>query len=76
MRLFLKHMADKIIIYRSIKIALFIGIILAMINHYDEIINGELTNTNILQILLTFTVPYFVSSFSSALHARHVDMKK
>ena len=57
----------KDVAFRAFKIALIVGIILAGINHGDHLIKGEMTVNNWIKILITFFVPYCVSSFSSAM---------
>ncbi len=76
MKLFLKHLKDRTIFIRSIKIALFVGTILALINHFDAIFNGTFNRTNTLQILLTYLVPYCVATYGSVSHACHIDLEK
>ena len=51
---------------RSLKVALIVGTVLALINHYDAIVSGRLGSTGVLQILLTYVVPYSVATFGSA----------
>jgi hypothetical protein len=36
---FLKHACEKTCVYRSMKVALLVGTVLALINHYDAIFN-------------------------------------
>lgn len=72
--IFLKHATDKICIKRSIKVSLVVGTILALINQYDAIFFGTLTSTNIIQILITYLVPYGVATFGSAMQARHMEI--
>ncbi len=74
MKLFLRHITDKICVKRSVKVALVVGTILGLINHYDTIFYGTLTATNIFQILLTYLVPYAVVTFGSAMQARHIEL--
>ena len=57
----------KDVAFRAFKIALIVGVILAGINHGDHIIKGEMTGNNWIKIIITFCVPYCVSSFSSAM---------
>ena len=57
----------KDVAFRAFKIALIVGIILARINHGDHLIKGEMTANNWIKIIITFCVPYCVSSFSSAM---------
>lgn len=74
MKLFIKHACDPICVFRSIKVALVIGTIHGLLNHFDEIIEGSLTTTNILQILITYFIPYIVATYGSAMQARHMEL--
>jgi len=53
------------IVERSYKIALFVGTVLALLNHGDKLILLELSYLDFVKILLTYTVPYCVSTYSS-----------
>ncbi len=75
MRQFLRHATEKVIVYRSVKAALVVGSVLALINHYDGLISGVLTTKTILQIGLTYLVPYAVSTYGSAMQARHLEVR-
>jgi len=75
MKIFFKYAMQKVTIIRSIKVSLFVGTILALINHYDEILKGDLTSTSLLQIALTYLVPYLVATYGSASHARYLDQR-
>ncbi len=57
----------KDVIIRALKIASIVGFILAGINHGDHILFGEMSSTNWIKIIVTFCVPYCVSSFSSVM---------
>ena len=57
----------KDVAFRAFKIALIVGIIFAGINHGDHLLKGEMTPNNWIKIIITFCVPYCVSSFSSAM---------
>ncbi len=76
MKLFFKHAFDKVTVKRSIMVGLVVGTILMLINHYDALISWSLTRTNIFQILLTYFVPYAVSTYGSAMQARYIELKK
>ncbi len=52
-------------VFMALKISLIVGSILALINHGDTIFEGTLTLANVCQIILTFLVPYCVSTYSS-----------
>lgn len=51
--------------YTAIKVALVVGTILNLINSYDAIFQKELSLKLISKILLTYTVPFLVSVYSS-----------
>ena len=53
---------SKEVFSRSVKVALFVGTILAFINHGDLIINGNLTPECWFKIGLTCLVPYSVTT--------------
>ncbi len=73
---FYKNVIAKTTIYRSIKVALVVGTILAFINHIDAIVLGNLTKSNIIQIFITYLVPYSVATFGSASEARRMALLK
>ena len=58
------------VVQRAAKIALVVGVILAGINHGDRILTGTLETADLAKILLTFCVPYCVSTYSSVLAIR------
>lgn len=53
------------VILRSAKTALFVGFILIAINHGDSLLHGELETGQVAKMLLTFAVPYCVSTYAS-----------
>ena len=64
--LFLSCFFDSASVRRAIRVALFVGPILGLINHFDLFAGGELTRVRLFKIGLTFLVPFCVSSYSSA----------
>jgi cation transporter-like permease len=52
---------------RAVKIAAIVGPILTVINQGDVLLSGQYSPRVFLKIILTFLVPYIVSSCSSAL---------
>jgi hypothetical protein len=54
-------------VVRAVKVAAIVGPILTVINQGDVLLSGEYSPRVFLKIILTFLVPYGVSSFSSAL---------
>ena len=75
MKLFFKHARDRVCLRRSIRVALIVGTLLAAINQSDAILGGTFGKTNVLQIVLTYLVPFCVSTFGSAMQARHIELQ-
>ncbi|PAJ74960.1 hypothetical protein CJF42_07755 [Pseudoalteromonas sp. NBT06-2] len=61
----LKLATRTIVIIRSLKVAMVVGTILVFINQADVIINGELMLSHFIKIILTYCVPYCVSTYAS-----------
>ena len=57
----------KDVFLRAFKMALIVGIVLAIINHGDHIFLGTMTVTNWTKTLITFCVPFCASTVSSVL---------
>ncbi len=66
MRRFFHYWFLRETVHRALKVACVVGPILTTINQHDVILRGEWSFHLFSKILLTFAVPYSVSSFSSA----------
>ena len=57
---------------RAVRVASVVGVVLAILNHGDRLVSGEVDVATSLKIGLTFLVPYCVSTYSSvrAVHER------
>ena len=53
------------IVRRSVKVCLIVGTILVLINYGDRAIGGKLTLVDFAKMLLTYAVPYCVSTWVS-----------
>jgi hypothetical protein len=53
------------VLKRSLIISVVVGTILMIINYGDIILAGNLTTTHIFKIILTYLVPFLVSTYSS-----------
>ena len=53
------------IVVRSLKVALVVGTVLALINHGDRLLSGQVTMTAAAKIALTYLVPYAVATWSA-----------
>lgn len=52
-------------IRRALKMAALVGLLQIAINHGDHLLRGEVDAVRVLKMMLTASVPYFVSTFSS-----------
>lgn len=50
---------------RAIRVALVVGVILFAINQLDVVLRGQVTPLVLAKIVLTFAVPYTVSTYSA-----------
>lgn len=72
---FLAIACSRAVVIRALRIAIIVGLVLAVINHGDKIVNGELSPGVFFKIFVTFFVPYVVSTYSSVLAVRDRDRK-
>lgn len=61
---------DRLVVKRAAKIAVIVGVIIALINYGDRIITGQMDTVSWLKGSLTFFVPYCVSTYSSVMAVR------
>ena len=66
-RQFLRFAFMRSTVIRAVKVACVITPILTVFNHTPEIVDLRLGMSFWVQVLLTFTVPYCVSTYSSAM---------
>lgn len=66
---------SKGVVRRALQVALVVGTLLALINHVDAIIAGSFASKNLVQVILSYLVPYGVSTYS-AVHALQENLKK
>ena len=57
---------DRIKLSKHIRIALFVGIILNLINQFDPLVQLEFSKINFVKAFITFLVPFAVSVYSAA----------
>jgi hypothetical protein len=61
----LKQLFSPAIVARSLRISLVVGTLLVLINQLDALVAGTMNGILAGKILLTYMVPYAVSSYSS-----------
>ncbi len=53
------------IVARSLYVAMFVGSILVLINNFDFLLTGQFGKISVLKVVLTYCVPYCVSTYAS-----------
>jgi len=66
MKNYIEQITDPGRLLRHLRTALFIGLILNMINQWRQLINLDFISIDYIKIVLTFFVPFAVSVYSSA----------
>jgi len=56
---------SKKVVSSALKVSILVGTLLALINHGGALLNMTLSVDRVAQILLTYLVPYCVSTYSS-----------
>jgi hypothetical protein len=75
-KIFFKYATSKACLYRAIKIALIVGTILNLLNHHDLFSGDTIKTKKILQMMLTYFVPFCVSTYSSSMQARYQELQQ
>ena len=57
-----ERIRDRQVVWLAVKVALVVGTILNLINHFDLLLGAPVTDSALLQIGLTYIVPYCVST--------------
>jgi len=65
MKLWLQTACRQEVVRRSRRVALLVGTILVLINYTDVLLAGTLTLHDGVKMLLTYMVPYCVSTYAS-----------
>jgi hypothetical protein len=53
------------VVWTALKVAAVVGTILCLINHAPAMVSQQFSGGNLLQMMLTYLVPYCVSTYSS-----------
>jgi hypothetical protein len=53
------------IVSRSVRVGLVVGTLLAVINHGDRLLSADIDMTMLWKIILSYLVPYSVSTWAS-----------
>ena len=76
MKLFIKHCLFRHNLTRAVKVAVIVGTILGAINHFDMFLYGKFETVRVIQIIITYFVPFFVSLYGGAMYGRHCELEQ
>ena len=65
MRQWIQIALTREVVMTSLGVAAVVGTILVAINYSDRIVSGIITRTDIIKMILTYCVPYMVSTYAS-----------
>ncbi|MDD4991166.1 MAG: nitrate/nitrite transporter NrtS [Paludibacter sp.] len=65
MNIFSQQAFEKQIVLTALKVAIVVGTILNLINQWNSIIGLDFERISIFKMLLTYCVPYLVSTYSA-----------
>jgi hypothetical protein len=72
-RPFIAYCLERPTLLFSIRMALIVGTLLAVINHGQAIVTGHFTSDHLLPLLLTYCVPFSVAMYSQIQGKRQRD---
>lgn len=75
-RIYLTYCLERDTLIRSIKVALVVGTILGVINHYPAIVAWSIPLPEAIQITLTYLVPFSVATYSQVMGKRQRDLER
>jgi hypothetical protein len=73
MRTILGYCLERDTLARSAKTALVVGTILALINHGQDLLSGQLSLRWVVPLLVTYLVPFSVATYSQVQGERQRD---
>ena len=77
LKLYCNLAVTKTVVKRAAFSAIFVGVILNLINQYDIMVSFDLSSLNFTKFFLTFLVPYCVSTYTAvALQLELIRKKK
>jgi len=64
---------EKDVVRGALKTSILVGSILAAINYGDIMLNGDIGSVELVKIVMTYAVPYCVSTFAAVTTHRRID---
>ena len=66
LRILVRYAGERACVQSSMQVALVVGTVLALINHYHALFSGSIGSLELLQVVITYLVPYSVATFGAA----------
>jgi hypothetical protein len=76
LRTFFSYCTEHDTLLRSIKTALLVGTILALINHGQELLAGQFSWRWVIPMLITYLVPFSVATYGQVQGKRQRDLAR
>lgn len=73
MRSWLEIAVSPTVVKRSLKVAAIVGTLIGMINYADKILLGTMTGVDMLKFVLTYLVPFAVSTYAAVSAIREME---
>ena len=73
---FLSVALSRMVVIQAIKVAIIVGTILALINHGEKVLSLSLSSQDWFKVILTYLVPYSVSTWSAVATIRTKKIKE
>ncbi|HEY6408908.1 MAG TPA: nitrate/nitrite transporter NrtS [Ktedonobacteraceae bacterium] len=74
LRTLMAYCTERDTLVRSIKTALVVGTLLALINHWQDFLSGDFSPHWIIPMLLTYLVPFSVATYGQVQGKRQRDV--
>jgi hypothetical protein len=73
-RMWLRYCVERDTLARSLKTALVVGTVLAIINHGQQLLAGQFTPAWVVPMLVTYLVPFSVATYGQVKGKRQRDL--
>lgn len=76
MNQWLKHAVTPSVMQRSVRVSLIVGTLIGAINYGDKILAGSIQSSEWIKAIVTFAVPYIVSTYAAVSTILHMERQK
>jgi len=76
MNKWLKYALMRSVMQRSVRVALIVGTLIGLINYGDKILAGSMQSAEWIKAVVTYAVPYIVSTYAAVSTILHMERQK